>query len=82
MRITDLWMTCESCPSQWEGRLANGRYLYIRFRWSRLEMGTGTTPFEAVTQRAGTRCAEYVGRKGAQWEREAEERLLDRNHNT
>lgn len=33
MRVTYLNKTCDACPTQWEGHLDTGEYLYIRFRW-------------------------------------------------
>ena len=30
--------TCESCPSQWEAKLMDGRMLYIRYRWGILSI--------------------------------------------
>jgi len=30
--------TCESCPSQWEVKLMDGRMLYIRYRWGILSI--------------------------------------------
>jgi len=31
-------MTCEVCPSQWEGKLDDGRMFYIRYRWGSLSV--------------------------------------------
>jgi len=36
--ITELTHTCLACPSQWEGRLSDGRPLYIRYRWGYLKI--------------------------------------------
>jgi hypothetical protein len=30
--------TCEACPSQWEGTLADGTPVYVRFRWGHLSV--------------------------------------------
>lgn len=34
--LKDLRQTCEACPSQWEGHTADGRFIYIRYRWGHL----------------------------------------------
>jgi hypothetical protein len=34
--ISELRETCASCPSQWEGKLSDGRNVYIRYRWGGL----------------------------------------------
>jgi hypothetical protein len=33
--------TCYACPTQWEGRLTDGRYFYFRYRggWASLALG-------------------------------------------
>jgi hypothetical protein len=46
--VVSLTQTCESCPSQWEGALKDGRALYIRYRWGRLSFGVGADIEEAV----------------------------------
>lgn len=35
-KIKDLTMTCEACPSQWEGHAYGGLGVYIRYRWGTL----------------------------------------------
>lgn len=35
-RIVRIVQTCEMFPSQWEGYLADGRAVYVRFRFGRL----------------------------------------------
>jgi len=30
--------TCYACPSQWEGRLVDGRAYYLRYRWGWLQV--------------------------------------------
>jgi len=30
--------TCECCPSQWEVKLANGKMVYVRYRWGKLSI--------------------------------------------
>jgi hypothetical protein len=49
--VTSLIQTCESCPSQWEGRTNDGRYVYVRYRWGYLSIGIGQTFREAVSRR-------------------------------
>ena len=38
MVVTELKKTCESCPTQWEGKLVNGRMVYIRYRFGYLSI--------------------------------------------
>lgn len=40
-------LTCQACPSQWEGTLADGRHVYVRFRFGVLSVGLGATVEEA-----------------------------------
>lgn len=49
--IVNLKMTCWACPSQWEGQLLDGSYIYIRYRYGILSYGIGSTPDEAVSSR-------------------------------
>lgn len=46
--VTELQNTCDVCPSQWEGTLADGRCVYIRYRAGRLGFGIGATVWGAV----------------------------------
>ena len=46
--VTELVQTCDSCPSQWEGRIEDGRHVYIRYRWGRLQVGIADTLDEAI----------------------------------
>lgn len=39
IRIVELEQTCDSYPSQWEGRSDDGRYVYIRYRFGELLFG-------------------------------------------
>ena len=48
IKITQLQKTCCACPAQWEGRLSDGRYIYIRYRWSDFSVGIGATDDDAV----------------------------------
>lgn len=48
-RIMEISKTCEACPAQWEGRLDDGQYIYVRFRHGRLSIKVGgPTIAEAV----------------------------------
>lgn len=51
IRITELTRTCEACPSQWEGRTADGDYVYIRYRWGTLSVGIGNSIDSAIDDR-------------------------------
>ena len=48
INIVEIRQTCMICPSQWEGRTADGRFVYVRFRWGYLQVGIGATDDEAV----------------------------------
>lgn len=48
MKLLRLKKTCEACPSQWEGELEDGRFIYIRFRWGNLGFGIGETIKDAI----------------------------------
>lgn len=39
--VAELRLTCSASPSQWEGRLADGRPIYIRYRWGGLRVHFG-----------------------------------------
>lgn len=52
--VVELRQTCMACPSQWEGRTRDGRYVYIRYRWGHLTWGLGASPDLAV--RASMHC--------------------------
>jgi hypothetical protein len=41
MVIAELTQTCDRYPSQWEGRLDDGRPIYIRFRHDELSVHIG-----------------------------------------
>ena len=40
-RVASLTQTCERSPAQWEGRLDDGRPVYIRYRHSHLSVQFG-----------------------------------------
>ncbi len=48
IRVVSLQRTCQACPSQWEGRTDDGRWVYVRYRWGHLQVGIGPTLEDAV----------------------------------
>ena len=48
-KIVSLKNTCIACPSQWEGKLEDGNYIYIRYRGDYLGYGIEKTIDEAVS---------------------------------
>lgn len=46
--LVELTQTCSACPSQWEGRLDDGRWLYARYRGGYLRVGLGKDLDQAV----------------------------------
>lgn len=46
--IWGIRQTCGACPSQWEGVLEDGRFVYIRFRDADLTCGVGFTLASAI----------------------------------
>ena len=46
IRPQDIRQTCTACPSQWEGRLSDGRVFYARFRSSNFRVFVGKVPTE------------------------------------
>jgi hypothetical protein len=41
VKVTSLFKTCNSCPSQWEGGTQDNRQIYIRYRYGRLTVSVG-----------------------------------------
>jgi hypothetical protein len=41
MKLIELTRTCSDCPTQWDGRLDDGRVVYIRYRHERLSIKVG-----------------------------------------
>lgn len=39
--LKELTQTCESCPSQWEGKSTDDRPVYIRYRYGYLSVRAG-----------------------------------------
>lgn len=51
LQLASLEMTCSACPSQWEGKLDDGREVYIRYRCGRLRVYVapiGTSIFDVL----------------------------------
>lgn len=46
----NLSLTCESCPSQWEGQLNDGTYIYVRYRFGKFTYGIGDSLDQAVRE--------------------------------
>jgi hypothetical protein len=65
VKVAEYKRTCIACPSQWEGRLTDGRYFYVRFRWGHFGFGVGASEGDAV------RNCEYVD----EWDNEDEANL-------
>lgn len=54
MRLKSLKQTCEACPSQWEGKLSDGRKVYIRYRWGTLTVHVGETKAMSIEDTVAT----------------------------
>jgi len=48
LKVIELSLTCDACPTQWEGKTDDGEFLYIRYRFGNLTVGLGKTIDEAV----------------------------------
>jgi len=53
LKPVTLVQTCYACPSQWEGKLDDGRMFYIRYRWSEGSVEVSPTPTDDVMQAVG-----------------------------
>lgn len=62
-KVASLKKTCIACPSQWEGRLEDGRAIYARYRGGALSVGVGDDLDQAVRSSWTERAlyADYVG---------------------
>lgn len=49
MKVKELTKTCGGYPSQWEGKLKDGRMIYIRYRWGCLEVSISENPTNDVS---------------------------------
>ena len=59
--VTEIRNTCGACPSQWEGRTEDGRYVYVRYRWGHLTIGVGDTDIWDAVDRGGEVFDQYLG---------------------
>jgi hypothetical protein len=50
IKVAHIEHTLIAYPSEWEGRLTDGTYFYIRYRGARLRIGFGETVWQAVGQ--------------------------------
>ena len=46
--IKELKQTCDGCPSQWEGKTDDGKYVYIRYRYGWLSFCIGSVYGEVL----------------------------------
>ena len=53
MKLITFERTCYACPSQWEGKLDDGRMLYIRYRWSHLSVCVSPNQTDNVMEAVG-----------------------------
>lgn len=55
--------TCGACPTQWEGRLKDGRDFYFRYRWGVAYLGVSGTGSPVFAERTpdGVSAAQVVG---------------------
>ena len=49
MKIVELTRTCIACPSQWDAKLDDGRWAYLRFRFGNFTMNVGDDVESAVS---------------------------------
>lgn len=43
-RVVQLTKTCGACPTQWEGKLEDGRMIYFRYRSGRCTLDVSESP--------------------------------------
>lgn len=53
MKVISLQKTCSACPAQWEGKLEDGRMIYIRYRWGHLRLDVSLDPSDDVQDAIG-----------------------------
>lgn len=53
LRVESVTWTCGACPSQWEGRLDDGRRIYVRYRWGRLSVRVSDAPTDDTMDAVG-----------------------------
>jgi len=52
-KLVKLVQTCFACPSQWEGKLDDGRMIYIRYRWGVLSISVSPEPTDDIMDAVG-----------------------------
>lgn len=53
LSVKSVNMTCSACPSQWEGKLIDGRMYYVRYRWGCLSVSISKEPTDDVMDTVG-----------------------------
>lgn len=48
MKVVSLKQTCSACPTQYEGKLDDGRMIYVRYRWGYLSIRVSPAPTNNV----------------------------------
>lgn len=48
MIVSNIVQTCSACPSQWEGKLQDGRMFYARYRWGTLTIEVSREPTDDI----------------------------------
>lgn len=48
LALEELTCTCRGCPTEWEGRLADGLRVFAAYRCGALRLGLGKTRDEAI----------------------------------
>jgi hypothetical protein len=51
MMIVAITQTCFALPSQWEGKFADGRYFYAKYRHGKLRLCVSTVSVEEAVKR-------------------------------
>ena len=54
--VSELEMTCPICPSQWEGKTSDGRFVYVRYRYGCLQVSFGDSLMDAVGDETIFKC--------------------------
>ena len=49
-KIKKITKTCGGYPSQWEGKLENGKMIYIRYRWGLLDVRISKKPTDDILE--------------------------------
>lgn len=62
MTIAEIRQTCCGCPSQWEGRLADGRAFYVRYRWGYLSIRTSEGSVDDAVRSEEEAYGEQIGK--------------------